>query len=91
MDHNEMIDVLQAARDGKAVEYRCLCGCGGGWHELNPLVAGQEWRIKPEPKVLREWYINLRTGIVYILPCPETVHVREVLEDEPPDLRQKQK
>ena len=52
--YDEMIAVMQAARDGKQIEWRRHSG--GDWEQTTPVWNWNvcDYRIKPEPK-LRPW------------------------------------
>jgi hypothetical protein len=91
MTHDEMIEVLTAYRDGKAVQF---------WDTFfnDWLDVGQncsafnfhhfKYRIKPEQKKPREWHIDLTNNLAisglaidFLERYPHRfVHVREVLE-----------
>jgi hypothetical protein len=51
MTVDEMIEVLQAAKDGKAIQYRNI-DIGGDWIDCSKtcLYYTPEYRIKPEPR-----------------------------------------
>lgn len=76
--------LLLAHCEGKVIEY--YAGCGN-WEATS--CQPWEWavdayRVRPEPKKPREWWIYPDTGIIrYHKPaCPHAVHVREVMEDD---------
>lgn len=95
MTHGEMIAVIAAHRDGKAIQF-CSFDMGGEWRDADHPAwdfANYNYRIKPEP---REWWVN-----TYVATSPaftqrlywsrkeadenaapgrvECVHVREVI------------
>jgi hypothetical protein len=56
MNYDQMIEVLQAAKDGKAIQMRSKVNrrTGGAWHDVtDPLwdFAACNYRVKPEPRV----------------------------------------
>lgn len=61
MTHDEMIAVIQAAKEGKEIEYKNLGNCPWGRIENNP---GRfdfirfEYRVKPEPVKLKEIWVT---------------------------------
>lgn len=57
MTHNEMIEVIQAHRDGKTVQCR-LQKHQEDWYDAEPdwNFYDFDYRIKPEP---REWWVNV--------------------------------
>lgn len=98
MTIDEMVAVLQAAREGKDIQVRG----NNGWSDI-PVPAWNfgryDYRIKPESRKLREWWIaglfppQHPSYIAYNnpddaqsatlgFPGTECVHVREVLPDE---------
>ena len=93
MTHDEMIAVIQAHRDGKAIQF-CGYGMAGAWDDvIHPDwdFANYEYRIKPEPQKPREWWIErMPDGEKNLWTCPrsavigryqEIIHVREVLPE----------
>lgn len=97
MTIDEMIAVLQAAKEGKAIQARLRNSPTDQWEVVSPSwnFAQCDFRIKPTP---REWWINFYEGnspchafttrysaIACSSPGPDyhCIHVREVL-DEPP-------
>ncbi len=89
MDYDAMIAVLQAARDGKAIQFRHKCARGFEWCDGTTLCWDfdeNDYRVKPEP---REWKVQVsKDGSYVFMPRPEgwgylaeyeTVKVREVL------------
>lgn len=53
----ELLPIIQAFADGKAIEWCEINSCVGGWKPVTADVSWQntnEYRIKPEPK-LRAW------------------------------------
>lgn len=84
------ISVMQAALEGKKIEYR-NAGSDNPWcHYPNePLVWNWphvEYRIAPEPRKPREWYVWInQSGEIF--PCRGTtgslpvIRVREVIEE----------
>ena len=94
MTHDEMIAVIQAHRDGKAIQF-CGYGMAGAWDDvIHPDwdFANYNYRIKPEPPKPREWWISSHGGFTapaypneasaraYPL-AHEVIHVREVLPE----------
>lgn len=93
MSIQEMIDVLEAAREGKTVQWRRKDT--GDWYEVDPKDLTfafdlNDYRVKPESP--REWWaVVYRDGsaICYITKaeaiakthCDTIVRVREILED----------
>jgi hypothetical protein len=61
MDHNAMIAVIAAHRDGKEIEGRLRDGDDGFGPASNPSwdFNTYEYRIKPEPPKPREWWLYL--------------------------------
>ena len=56
MNYDQMIAVLQAAKDGKAIQMRSKVNrrTGGAWYDVtDPLwdFAACDYRVKPEPRV----------------------------------------
>lgn len=93
MTNDEMIAVIAAHRDGKALEWRDISRPADQWRSCQP--SGVSWdfnrweyRIKPEP---REWWISVRGGSTHhfafynresaaaSMLTSEVIHVREVL------------
>lgn len=90
MTHNEIIAVIAAHRDGKAVEWKLKIQRGDVWRDSkkedepwNFVVA--DYRIKPEPTKPREWWIYPVYGdsdcAIETSPTAGFVHVREVLPE----------
>jgi hypothetical protein len=83
MTIDEMIKVLEGARDGKKVESRARGHAEEAWVDVErPLwdFYFNEYRIKPEP---REWWlckVDNDRWIARHSPDAGTIHVREVLE-----------
>ncbi len=94
MTHDEMIAVIQAHKEGKAVQIRFRPE-GKIWYDA-PLpdwhFPAVDYRVKPEPKVSREFcitvdrYGNVRDGHLitgmkgFHDQIQAAIHVREVLE-----------
>lgn len=74
MTHDEMIAVIQAAKEGKEIEWKYV-GQNDGWNPLVGSTQGQvyfdfrsmEYRVKPEPVKPRQLWIN-----EYVGATPET-------------------
>lgn len=102
MTEHPLADILRAVADGRAVQYKSL---GWGWRDYDETSAGPtpltyqreyKWRIKPEPRKPREFWINIYDNefddYAYLTKEAadkaaaayrlECIHVREVLEDE---------
>lgn len=60
MNHDEMIAVIQAHKDGRTVEWRSKTAKAGEPFEWTPAAAFDfiyfAYRIKPEPPKPREWW-----------------------------------
>lgn len=75
---NEMVEVLQAIKDGKAIEY-CLPNSLSGWLSSTagrPNFATLMYRVKREPR--RRWCVDVdfgtkQQGFVVILPTLEEI------------------
>ena len=86
MTVDQMIAVLQAAKDGKAIQYRNI-DIGGDWIDCSRtrLYSTYEYRIKPEPREM--WVPENDFGLPFRDdPCSiekrygcKAVRVREVL------------
>jgi hypothetical protein len=89
MDHNELIELIEAHRDGKTLQF----SIGGKSYDYNikdlaefmdDFDISNDWRVKPEP---REWHLwldgngNLYRDFLIGYGC-RRVKVREVIEDE---------
>ena len=64
MTHDEMIAVIQAHKDGKAIQQNCL----GTWMDVtNPSWDFHvfDYRIKREPRIAREVWLNQYGGQFY--------------------------
>ena len=97
MTHDEIIAVVAAHRDGKAIEWRNIRS-NSEWRDLVDIPAwsfnNTEYRIKPEPPKPREWWIErMPDGETNLWTCPrsavigraqEIIHVREVLPESAP-------
>lgn len=100
--HDEMIAVIEAHKEGKPIQFRGIkppniCG----WETLTTEPSFDFWtyeyRVVPEPRKPREWWIYLceTDSIIEYSPmtraqqelskcgkCKEIIRVREVLEDD---------
>ena len=85
MNHDEMIAVIQAHKDGKQIQWKSRNGvdgwddCSDGYWQPKFNFGCCDYRIKPEP---REWWIensHCQTGYAHRNYVPGMVHVREVL------------
>lgn len=93
MTDDEIIAVVQAHKEGKRIQ----CSLPhGDWFDWPNVIAPygdfihSNWRVKPEPRKPREWWVHVKTG--EIRSClsndgiyshslqDETIRVREVLE-----------
>ena len=89
----ELIPVIQAYAEGKAVQVR-IAGDGDPWQDYsgecpNFENGNWEWRVKPEPREF--WVIVDKAGPLYtpyavfttpqqVNPMCESIHVREVVD-----------
>ncbi len=90
MSHDEMISVIQAHKDGKTIECKKInpTTLNSGWFNAEPFwdFAAYNYRVAPEPRKPREWWIDLRVGYGMVFDCPESgrpdarIHVREIIE-----------
>ena len=87
MNYDQMIAVLQAAKDGKAIQMRSKVNrrTGGAWYDVtDPLwdFAACNYRVKPEPRV---FYAVLREHGGQCIACRD----RELAEtfSDPPDYK----
>jgi len=86
MTDQEIIDVVTAHRDGKAIE--CGGAVRGTWVPcVNPNwnFGSCDYRVKPEP---REWWIScpVGRGPAFMYECKtnagaQGIHVREVIKE----------
>ena len=92
MTHDEMIEVIQAHRDGKKIEWRLKNEEDSPWSNSPFGISWDfhdfDYRIKQEP---REWWISVRgtesCAVAFLnresaaacMLTAEVVHVREVL------------
>ncbi len=81
MEHDEIIAVVQAHKDGKDIQF--FNRIDKRWNGINPPAwdfASHDYRVKPEP---REWDMVLCCGSMCSCDAPcdeaEKVKVREVL------------
>ena len=92
MTIDEMMTVLKAAKEGKAIEHR---DAFNAWRMCNPSVpndflfyGSNEYRVAPEPRKPREfvlmpnctkdgWYVMPPDALAYPINC---IRVREVIE-----------
>ncbi len=94
MSDEDIIRVVQAHKEGKKIEIRMNSGIGDNWH-----VDGRprwnfpefDYRVAPEPRKPREWYMELREDgtFIQLFTDPrqltrggELVLVREVQQSE---------
>jgi hypothetical protein len=75
IDHNAMIAVIAAHRDGEEIQRRI--SPDDFWTTMNPEsfvrfdFQSQEYRIKPQPPKPREWFIYLWNGVEATCACQE--------------------
>jgi hypothetical protein len=97
-DLQYMIDVMTAAREGKRIQVKTY---NGEWADM-PIVSniswnwgleGCDWRIAPEPRKAREWWLIEENNHIEIYSCQQMradgsgplhnqTHVREVLPED---------
>lgn len=89
MNIDEMIEVMQAYRDGAKIETK-IKGATGVWAEAaHPLWEwfSKDYRVKKEPRTLTLWRLansNMEWRVAKegdIHPAHETMVVQEVLDD----------
>lgn len=81
MTHEQMIEVIQAAKDGKQIQCKSKYGAAKFVDIDNPAFdfQGCDYRVKPEP---REWWV-VADGRVLLNAMPNhfgAIKVREVIE-----------
>lgn len=99
----EILALVQAYAEGKQIQFRCAGSTNEGWIDVLPRERfdlnfySYDYRIKPEPRAPREWWIawceehgpSLKAwseAPVLMGHCPacHIVHVREVLAEDNP-------
>ena len=91
MTIDEKIDLMTAFRDGAATQFRSRRRAGEPWVDCESPewnFEDFEYRIRPEPRKPREFWISEFSGRAYAAPFDLehpgnlAVHVREVLEED---------
>ncbi len=95
MTDDEIIAVVQAHKEGKAIQTRSHFHPLEGWQTCNPIwdFYQNEYRVAPEPRKSREWHVHVIRGSSVFGDCEmltsfpadqstvkETIRVREVIE-----------
>lgn len=95
MNHNAMIEILSAHRDGKPLQFRDK-NSERDWEDLSPNCFGAnftkyDYRVKPMPTMPRSWWVAILRGDIVIAcnskeelleSCTLTIgmDIREVIE-----------
>lgn len=90
MTDTEIVQVVEARRDGSRIQFRRRYHENGPWEDTDSKPQWDfirfDYRVKPEPPKPREWWIypvdgNLSCSIEGS-PTAGFVHVREVMEGQ---------
>ncbi len=90
MSENQIIEVVQAHKEGKQIQTRDHFG-HSGWQNCHPVwdFYHNDYRVKPEPRKPREWWIHLNASGMHEVHettenrshCGHCILVREVMDD----------
>lgn len=89
MTDDQILEVVQAHKEGKQIEVKPNHGYWGGCvlNEPNWNFADYDYRVKTEPRKPRDFWIHFHSyGFMHevhendVRHCPSCVHVREVIE-----------